>query len=232
MREGLQFLWLLALAASAAAWLYRKRMLTQKKEILNRSQIRGYELARQILDRHHFSRSAVQVLPSGKNQISNHREQLFLKEKIYHGTSLNGLAEALHETGHFLLASKKILPVKLDGTAGRFFRSWIFLSWVLVGAGILIPRWPWILAAGQLLFILAFFVGLGSLADEWEMGQKGLAELAFADRLGVDERIHMKEVLKALRWTPLADTLEIPLRTLGGFFIRPRGETQKAGLTI
>ena len=226
------FLWLLALAASAAAWLYRKRMLTQKKKILNRSQIRGYELARQILDRHHFNRSSIRVLPSGKIQISNHQDQLFLKEKIYHGTSLNGLAETFHETSHFLLASRKILPAKLDGAAGRFFRSWVFLSWILAGAGILVPRWPWILAAGQLLFILAFFVGLGSLADEWEMGQKGLAELSIADRLGVDERIHMKEVLKALRWTPLADILEIPLRVLSGFFIRSRGKTQKVRAAI
>lgn len=228
MQEGLRFLWLLSLSVSAVAWLYREGSLAKKKGISNRGQISGYELAREILNRHHFTRTAVQLISPRVPEARFHRDELLLNEKTYYGTSLTGLAEALHETMGFVESSKMFLPTKPSGRGGRFFQGLVLSSWILLGAGILLSPWTWIFFLGQLFFVLAFFLALASLAGEWEVAQRSVASLAVLDRLGMDERIHMKEILEVLRWTPLAEMFKIPMRTLPRFRVKSEREAKKA----
>ena len=227
MQEGLGFLWLLSLIASAAAWLYREVVLAGKKGIASRSQMAGCELARKILDTCHLTHTAVQPAPSRGPEPAPHRDELLLNEKIYSNSSLAALAETLHETVHWIESSKVFLSTRPGGMGGRFFSGWVLLSWTCLALGVLFSHWVWLFRLGQFLFVLAFLAALASLAGEWEIGQRAVSQLTALERLGTDERVRMKEVLKALRWTPLAEIFRIPIQTLFRLRLKWKRETNQ-----
>lgn len=213
MQGGLWFLWLLTLAVSAVAWLYLEISFVRKRGVSNRSRLTGYDLARQILDRHQFTRTAVQAVP-----------------KISFGSSLAELAEALYETIHLTEGSKGLIPVRLGTPKGRIFHGAVLGSWILVACGIVLGTWIRIL--GEISLISCFLLGLASLPGEWEVAERAVANLGSIERLGTDERIQMKQLVKALRWNPLAEMVGVPLRILGLLPLKGRSKKKKVGSVV
>lgn len=211
LQEGLFLLWLLTLVVSILSWGYLKILYVQEEKLMNRQQITGCELARQILDRHHLHRTSVHsVLEKGREHLGPSLNQFLLAEKGYYGTRLVDLAEVLHEVAHYLEALKSTLPVGLRAARGRFARIGVIASWILILGGFLLPSWGWMSRLGQIFLVSAFFLALASLLTEWEVTERAIANLSSLEGLGTDERMRMKRLLKAIRWGPLAELLRAP----------------------
>lgn len=210
MQAGLALLWLLALAVSVVFWLYLK-ISNWGGRRKSRSQITGYELARQILDRQSPNRIAVTVFSKRTERpFQDSFERFALPQKIYYGTRLSEAAEALYSAVHHLESSKSSVPLGWRSPGGSFWQGAIGLSWILVFAGFLLPEGKGLTAVGQALFILTFALGLTFLSREWEAADRALSFLASLEGFGVDEKVRMKKLIKTIRWSPLAGILTAP----------------------
>ena len=228
MQSGLGFLWLLSVIISTAAWLAVEIAMARSRKFPSRSGLTGYELARQVLDRHHLARTPVRPASARESEAGDwNQDALVLNEKNYFGTSLEGLSRALYSAVHLLAASKLPVPAAWRIPSGRFFKILVISSWVLTGFGSVLSGWSWALGLGRVLLILSFFLALVSLAGEWEGSERAVADLLSLERLWTDERVRMKENLLALRWTPLAEILGIPLRLLFKLPMKNKSEAGK-----
>lgn len=214
MREGLHFLWIFSLNVSLWAWLYYRIVCLRKKKTLNRSQVMGYEIARQVLDRNQLARTAVYAVAPGEKNAGDGSDALGLDSKIYSGTTLTALASALKETIRFLEGSKFSFLSRLGPGSGRPFRILVGTAWFLIVTGFLFSSYPGILDAGKILYIFCFFLSLGYFPLEWEISEKGAAQLSTLERLWTDERVAIKKILKASRGSSFAELIDIPLRVV------------------
>ena len=209
MRQGLWFLWVLSLAVSLVAWLYLEISRVRNRRFQTRRPVTGCELARQILDRHQFHRTSIKPVPlKQRRKTGFFVDQLVLAESVYYGNRLNDLAEALRETVGHVKVSPSLVPNDLRTAGWRVFGAAILLSWGLILGGVLWSSWGWLISLGQFLFISAFFWALSSLGKEWEIAERAISEMKGME-LGTDERIRMKQLLKAMRWTPLAELFSL-----------------------
>jgi Zn-dependent membrane protease YugP len=212
MQEGFFLLWFLSLGISLTFWLYLKIFLARYGRFQSRRKITGCELARQILDRAHFNRTAVNPKPlEARIPVGLRADQLFLSEEVYHGTQLVGLATSLREGVRLLEGSKFAFPMGLWVQARNYRRRAILTSWILVLCGILLPGLTWMTCLGQFLFISAFLLSLATLIQEGEVTRRAVSSLTLLEGFETDERVRIKRLLKAIRWTPLAELFESPL---------------------
>lgn len=222
MREGLHFLWIFSLNVSLLAWLYYRIVSLRKEKMLNRGQVMGYEVARQVLDRNRLARTVIYSVASGEKKAGPESDSLTLDANVYSGTTLATLATALKETLHFLEASQFSFLSRFGPWSGRPFRILVGSAWCLIAAGLLLSSHPQIFDLGRALFVFCFFLALSSFPLEWEISEKGIAQLSFLERLWTDERVAIKEILKASRGASFAELIDIPLRTLKNriFFLK------------
>ena len=215
MQEGLSFIWLVSFAVTFVSWIYLEWTWVREGAFASRRKITGCELARQVLDRNHLNRTAVASSSERKGgRLGPDFNQLFLSEKIYYGTRLADLASSLRDASHLVEESGSFVPVSLRIRGGAFFRRGVLMAWFLILLGILLPVWKWIFHLGQILFVLAFFLVLVSWVEEGERSQRAFSSLTLLDGLGPDELARMKRLLKAMRWTPFAELIRIPLRVI------------------
>lgn len=215
MQEGLGWLWLISLTVSLAAWLYVEISKAESRKVKTRRPLTGCELARQILDRHHFHRTSIHPVSLwAKGEGSLRGNQLFLTEGVYQGSRLTDLAEALRESVGYIEASQSLIPKGLERTGRRALGGMVLLAWGLILGGALGGRFSALTVGGQFLFILAFFFTLFSLGREWEVAQQAMSEMGGIE-LGTDERVRIKGLLKAMRWSPLAELFKLrwPVKT-------------------
>ena len=215
MQEGLLFIWLVSFAVTLGSWIYLEMVRTREAAFESRRKITGCELARQILDRNHLNRISVTW---DSEPGSAHRgprfNQLVLPEKIYYGTRLADLAGSLQGASHLVEESGSFVPASIRIRRAAPFRMGVCAAWFLVLMGMLLPGWKWIFHSGETLFVLAFLVVLVSWADEGEVTQRAFSSLALLEGLGPDELVRMKRLLQAMRWTPFAELIQIPLSLL------------------
>lgn len=214
MQEGLWFLWFVSAVVSVVAWIYLEIARGESRKFQTRRPLTGCELARQILDRHHLNRTSVTpVSLRGRSERDLLADQLVLEEGIYYGNRLTDLAQALRETLRHLETSQSLIPNSLR-RAGRSVLAWgVLVSWCLILGGLIWGRSKGLISLGQFLFVSAFFFALSCLGKEWEVAERAISEMAI-EELGTDERIRMKRLLQAMRWTPLADLFRIPFSVL------------------
>ena len=199
MQPGLFLLWSLTVFGAAAAWFYLQISMKTRENFRSRRGITGCELARQVLDRYQFSQAAVYPCAGNRRvHFGFEFDRLILSDKTYYGTRLADLGAALHEAAHLMTDSRMVL-----GT--RFVRPVLLLSWVLVFAGFLLPPARGVLFLGEFLFLVLGLRAVVRLAGEWEVTQRALACLASIEGFGTDERVRIKDFLKVLRWSPLAE---------------------------
>ncbi len=211
MREGLKFFWMASVIASAFSWLYQTLVRNSGNRFRGRRQVTGCELARQVLDRARLNRTAV---ASARGPMRGHLgfslDGLRLPEKVYYGTQLSDSAQALHETAHQLEASQSVIPRALCAPGGWILQAVVMASWFLVLAGFLGPAWRGAGLFGQVLFLIGFCIAVTSLPRERTVTRCALSNLAALEGFGPDEKIRMKKILKALRWSPLTEAFSAP----------------------
>ena len=197
----------------------------------NRSRMTGYELARQVLDRYPFARTAISPVSVGREKKSGVSfDELFLPEKVYFGTSLTQLTQTLFETVHHLEAAKLTISVWPGNPTGRFFRGLVISGWVLIAIGIFLPGWIFFL--GQTVLVISFFISLFSLPREWESADHAVAQLVSLERLGTDERVQMKGLLNALRWQPLSEMVGVPIQVFSPLQKKLKGDGRKVKAAV
>ncbi|GEM_PF-2409321 len=204
-------LWILTLFLAIAAWIYRRVSFSKAGGFRNRRQITGCEFVRQILDDHRFNRVAVKPMAVARTAHFHSRlGELHLPERIYYGTQLLDLAMGMHGAMHLLQESKALVPVELQIQGSRLFRMMVLASWFLIGGGMIFSRFESWVPIGQLLFIFTFLLALASLAEEWEVTSRSLASLSKLEEFEPNERMHLKRLLRAIQWTPLAELFGSP----------------------
>lgn len=216
MQEGLFFLWVLSVAVSVAALFYLEISFSVRGGVSNRRQMTGCELARQFLDRNQFHQtSVVPVHRVWRVHFGFDIERLFLGERAYYGTHLADLATAFHEAAHLLKESKSgLLPVNLRTQGSTLLRTAILVSWGLIFWGFLFRAWSWTVPVGEFVFTVICFRALALLGEEWEIAGQAITNLAQIEGLETGERVRIKELLKTLRWSPLAEIFAEPFSIL------------------
>lgn len=212
MQQGFFILWILALGVSMVSWLYLKMVSTREGAFQNRRRITGCELARQALDRTRLHSVAIDLVVKQKRTYSNlHLDRLSLAKKVYYGTKLTELAQALWECGHLLLKSSSLAYFIGGILETKPTRILIAVSWILIFAGFLFPSLRGMATAGQFLFIAIFFLALTVLLGEWEVMDRVVVNLSQSEGLETNEKIRIRRILNAMRWMPLADLCRIKI---------------------
>jgi hypothetical protein len=209
MQQGIFLLWVLAVGACLGAWIYLEAALSRHGKVQSRRKVTGYELARQLLDRNQLSRIPITRTPPGKAP-SWILDELFLREENYQGSRLSQLAQVLHQTERLLVGSNSTLSLYLRTSGARTFQGIVAASWVLVLVGATFSAARSLGTVGQLLFVLSALLGVATLSEEFEARKRSVSSLASIEGLELDEKVRLKKILDALRWSSLAQLIEAP----------------------
>lgn len=211
MQQGLTLVWLLSLGVSLVAWLYLEITKMRVKSYRSRRQITGCELARQVLDRQGPNRIAVAPLSGATNgEFRFSSDRLFLTDKVYYGQRLFDVTEALFSATRHLELSDSVVPMEWRSPGGKIWQGVVTSSWILIAAGLVWQGAGWLTASGRILLIAAFFMALAYLASDWKSAERALSSLVSLEGFGVDEKVRMKKILEAVRWTSLAGLIRAP----------------------
>jgi len=207
MQQGVFLLWVVCIGISLGAWIYLEVVFSRYGAFVNRRKLTGYELARQLLDRNQLSRVTVTSAEEGKRS-GDSLERFSLPEAVYHGKRLTELAQALHETERFLCGFRSVVTLYLRALGGRSFQILIAASWGLVLIGAAFSPARSVATLGQLLYVVANLLVLATLGEEFEAARRGLSSLASLEGFETDERVRLKKLLEAMRWSRAAELFQ------------------------
>ena len=208
MQQGLFLLWALSLGASVLALLYLEISLVRNGKFKSHRQLTGGDLARQILDRNHLNRMTIGAVSVRRTvHFGVGLDRFLLRKKVYYGSRLADLAVVLHETAHLLEESHALIPLEWRAKSARMFQGIVGASLLFILTGLFLAPLGWLSVFGQGLFVIVFFIALVSLGEEAEITERALTNLSLLEGFGTDERVRIRRLLKALRWSPIAELL-------------------------
>lgn len=224
MRLLLPYLWFLTFFLSLVAWGYWRISVSKTKGIKNRRRITGCEFVCRILNEYRASRMSVKpvALPQAAH-FNSRLGEIYLPEKIYYGTQLSELTMALHGTTHLLQEHNLFIPEEFWARGSRFLGIPVFVSWILLGVGLTLTHFAFLVSMGQILFTFVFLLTFVLFVEEGKVTSYALADLERFEEFDPEERTRMRKLLKAIQWAPLAELFESPLT----LFIRGKGESKK-----
>jgi len=209
MQQGVFLLWVICVGVSLGVWIYLEVSLSRYGSLQTRRKLTGYELARQILDRHQSGRVPIEAVPQGRD-LGASLDKLFLREEDYRGSRLAHLARSLFGATRLLVGSKSVASLYLRGLGERSFQWVIVSSWVLVLLGAAFRFARPAATLGQILFVLSGLLAVASLGEEFEVGKRSVSNLMSVEGFELDEKVRMKKLLESLRWWPFALLIQAP----------------------
>lgn len=197
---------ILAPALIFSVWAQWKVKSTFKKysRVTTFRGMRGFEIARQILD--HYGLTDVPV-EQVKGFLSDYydpiKRVLRLSSDVYNGTSVSSIGVAAHETGHAIQHKFGYKPLALRTFMAPAASIGSQGSWWLLIAGFIISS-TGLIYAGIALFTLAVIFTLITLPVEFDASRRAKETLNTMGLVNVTESEGVAKVLNAAAMTYVA----------------------------
>jgi len=138
---------------------------------------------------------------------------LRLSEDVYDGRSLAAIGVACHEAGHALQQAQDYRPLALRSALVPITNIGSGLSWIVLGAGLLLQSLS-LIYAGIILFSTAVLFALVTLPVEWDASARARALMVRAGIVSPRERADAGKVLNAAFLTYIAAAVSSVLTLL------------------
>ena len=184
------------------------------KKVKNESGIKGYEMARYILDKHGFSN--VQVVKVA-GELTDHYDPtskvVRLSESIYSGDTVAAISVAAHECGHAVQDKEGYLMMRIRSMLVPVVNFSSYAGYFAIMIGLIegLTKLVWIGIYFELAILLFQIV---TLPVEIDASSRGLKELKNHDRVKSSEYGGSKIMLIAAASTYLASVATTLLQIL------------------
>lgn len=202
--------WLLLIPAILlgmwASWKVRSTF-NKYSRVASYSQIRGSEVAEEILERNGITDVKVEQVGGNLSDHYNPRKKvLCLSRSVYSSPSLSAVGVAAHECGHAIQHATGYLALKVRNAIYPLaaFGSYLFIP-LLIGG--LIFQWGFLIKVGIFLYSFAVFFTLITLPVELDASRRAIEQLRSGGILQEGEISSAKKVLSAAAWTYVASAL-------------------------
>ena len=205
---------ILGLIITSVAQLFITTNYSRYKKILSKSNKKGCEVARKILDKHGLHNIDVEEV---SGNLTDHydptKKVVRLSSDIYSGTSIASVSVAAHECGHAIQDKVGYTPMRIRSKLVPIvnFSTKIGYIVVIIGlsAGILK-----IALIGIILLLSMLVFQIVTLPVEFDASRRGKKELAELNILDPSEQTGSAKMLKAAAFTYVASVLSTLLQIL------------------
>ena len=205
---------ILGILITLGAQAFIKLTYNKYKKVRNVSNIKGYEMARYILDKHNMSNVKV-VKVSG--ELTDHYDPtskvVRLSESIYDSNTIAAIAVAAHECGHAIQDKEGYLMMRIRSLLVPVVNLSSYAGYLAITIGALasLTKLIWIGIYCELAIVLFHLV---TLPVEIDASRRGLKELKNNDRVDSSEYSGSLVMLIAAASTYLAAVITALLEAL------------------
>ena len=204
----------LALIITSLAQFFITTTYSKYKKVEAVSNKRGYQVAREILDKHGLRKIKVEEV---SGNLTDHYDPaskvVRLSEDIYSGTSIASVSVAAHECGHAIQDKIGYTPMRIRAKLVPVvnFSTKIGYLVIVIGlaAGILK-----IALIGIILLLSMLLFQLVTLPVEFDASRRGKKELDELHILNSSEQVGSAKMLRAAAFTYVASVLSTLLQIL------------------
>ena len=205
---------IIGLVITLIAQLKIKINYSKYKQVLSKSNKKGYEVAREILNKHGLNNIRVESVPGDLTDHYDPRNKVVrLSYDIYEGTSIASVSVAAHECGHAIQDQVGYKPMKIRTSLVPIVNfstkiGYIVIIIALAAGALNIATIGIILLSSMLLFQLV------TLPVEFDASRRGKKELSELNILDPYEQKGAAKMLKAAALTYVASVLTTLLQIL------------------
>ena len=195
------------LGAGMAVCLLQMKVLARYRHCTNRRGLMGYEVAHNLLDLSGASHIAVEKEGEGRRGL-NGGKYLLLPKAVYEGKSLLAVAEAAHQSA--LAARVNPFPRETLLRVWNGFRALFPLALLVLAVSLARPEGVGAKAFCWFLFTPLLAGAVLDMPSQWQAGKDAFTLLKQTGHFEVDELAKLRDLLRALRWSPVTGIFQFP----------------------
>ena len=183
------------------------------KELTNNN-LKGYEVARKILDSNNLSNvRVVEISGTLSDNYNPSKKIVSLSSSIFNGSSISSTAVAAHECGHAIQDKENYIFLRIRTAIFPIVRIATSISYWIILLGFLLEL-TGLLYAGIAFAMMGLIFELITLPVEFNASSRALKQLELLGLVSDSEKKGSKKVLVAAALTYVAGTLASALQVL------------------
>lgn len=213
------FLIFLGFIITLAAQLYISYSYKKYKNIENKNNLTGFEIARKILDSNNLKDvHIVEINGELNDHYDPSRKVVRLSNDVFNGTSIAASAVAAHECGHAIQDKDNYIYMKIRSKLVPAVNFSSKLGYFVIFIGILFSLLDLVMFGIILLLVILLFQ-LVTLPVEFDASRRALIQLNKLNLLKKEETKNSKSMLQAAALTYVASLVTTILEILRLFLI-------------
>lgn len=213
------FLIFLGFIITLAAQLYISYSYKKYKDIENKNNLTGFEIARKILDSNNLKDvHIVEINGELNDHYDPSRKVVRLSNDVFNGTSIAASAVAAHECGHAIQDKDNYIYMKIRSKLVPAVNFSSKLGYFVIFIGILFSLLDLVMFGIILLLVILLFQ-LVTLPVEFDASRRALIQLNKLNLLKKEETKNSKSMLQAAALTYVASLVTTILEILRLFLI-------------
>ena len=212
----------LGLIITVVAQIYVSSSYAKYKKVKNKNGLTGFEIARQILDKHGLN--DIHIVETNGNLTDHYdpsRRVIRLSNEIFNGTSIASTSVAAHECGHAIQDKEGYSFMRIRSKLVPFVNLSSKLGYLAITIGFLFGLFDFAIFGIVLLLAMLLFE-LVTLPVEFDASNKALIQIEELNLLESDEKNNSKKMLRAAAFTYVASLVTTLLEILRLFLIATR----------
>lgn len=204
----------LGLIITSIAQLFITTNYSKYKKVLSKSNKKGSDVARIILDKHGLKNIQVE---SVSGNLTDHydptKKVVRLSDDIYNGTSIASVSVAAHECGHAIQDKVGYTPMRIRAALVPVVNFSTKIGYVVIMIGVALGALK-LANIGIILLSTMLMFQIVTLPVEFDASRRGKKELADLNILDISEQKGSAKMLKAAAFTYVASVLSTLLQIL------------------
>lgn len=205
---------ILGLIITSIAQFFITTSYSKYKKVLSKSNKKGCDVARTILDKHGLRN--IQVEPVAGNLTDHYdptKKVVRLSEDIYSGTSIASVSVAAHECGHAIQDKVGYTPMRIRSKLVPVVNFSTKIGYIVIMLGLALGILK-LANIGIILLSTMLMFQIVTLPVEFDASRRGKKELADLNILDSSEQKGSARMLKAAAFTYVASVLTTLLQIL------------------
>ena len=203
---------LLALAITSLAQMFITSNYSKYKQVNSKRGKKGYEVAREILDKHGLRKVRVEQVSGNLTDHYDPKDKVVrLSDDIYAGSSIASVSVAAHECGHAIQDKVGYTPMRIRSALVPVVNFSTKIGYLVIMIGLAAGLLK-ITLIGIILLLSMLLFQLVTLPVEFDASRRGKKELNDLNILNPSEQKGAAKMLKAAAFTYVASVLSTLLQ--------------------
>ena len=205
---------LLALIITSLAQFFITTNYSKYKKVATKSHKKGYQVAREILDKHGLKNVQVEEVSGNLTDHYDPTKKIVrLSEDIYSGSSIAAVSVAAHECGHAIQDKVSYTPMRIRSSLVPIVNFSTKIGYLVIVIGCILGALK-LAIVGLILLLTMLAFQLITLPVEFDASRRGKKELAQLNILDSQEQKGSAKMLRAAAFTYVASVLSTLLEIL------------------